>query len=147
MVKILTIQTSLGEAELNLGLAGVQVIHGLNVWDGVDQFTKHAPDVVIVGGREPEEVLKTIITFREEQLPEARFIALVEGTPEVVEVFKRQAAIYGVRQVATLPVGPEKIAEMIEELVGIPGREFRANLGNLPAYSKMPLVFRPFAAE
>ena len=144
MIKVLTIHSNLVADEIDLYPVQIKVIHAMNVWDGIHLFSEHSPDVVIVGGQKPDEVLKTIITFREEQLPEARFIALVQGDPTEVEAFTRQAGIYGVRQIATVPAPPDQLGAMIKELSEIPRRSFH---GNLPTRTRMPLTYSPIAAD
>ncbi|MDJ0840384.1 MAG: hypothetical protein QNK37_27990 [Acidobacteriota bacterium] len=86
-------------------------------WAGIRQFNRDPPDVVIIR-QGFEDALETVIAFRESRLPEARFVVLLKGTEEEVAGFRREAAVYGVRQVAEYDVPESRLSGMIRVVMG-----------------------------
>ena len=97
---------------------GVEVVSAEDFLEGLHLFKEHEPVAVVLDQRCPHKTLNTVIGFRENRLPEARFLALVDIDDHAVPAFRRRIGIYGVQEVDRADAPVLRLRAALDRLVG-----------------------------
>lgn len=118
MLKILFVDRSPSAQALPALFPETMVIRETEPLKGVTRFIEENPNVVLIRGDCSESIIQALLVFRENRLPEARFVVLADMDPKPLEELKKKAAVYGARQVTHADTPAGQIADMIETLTG-----------------------------
>ena len=85
---------------------------------GARLFREKRPDVVVVDLGCEEETLSAVICFRENNIPEARFVVLLDlGEPEMTQLARR-IGVYGVRDILSRDLPAQVLRAKIRDAIG-----------------------------
>jgi len=99
-------------------MTGCKVIHAEDYLEGLHLFKQHEPCAVVLSMGCPHKTLETVIGFRENRLPEARFLALVDLEPRAMPAFRRRIGVYGVQEVGPTDLGHRRLEAALSRLIG-----------------------------